>query len=139
MANTLHVAEKDNFTPVGKEMGKWMDQVLGSNFQHYGHADRWKPAINLCEHETHFCVIVDLAGIQASEIDLCAEEGVLVLTGERAMAAEPDTKGEMCLHLMEIDYGPFRREIQLPDGVNIDAIEAFYRNGYLWVHIPKAT
>ncbi len=137
MVNVLRMAEKDRFTSMGRGMGKWMDQVLGSSFQHYRQADSWRPAINLCEHDTYYCVVVDLAGVKASEIDLRAEEGVLILTGDRAMPSEPDSQGDVRLHLMEIDHGPFNREIQLPEGVDVDATEAFYRNGYLWVRIPK--
>lgn len=139
MVNVLHVAERDKFTSMGREMGKWMDQVLGSSFQHYGHTDSWRPSINLCEHDTYYCVVVDLAGVKASEIDLRAEEGVLILAGDRAMPSEPQSPGEVRLHLMEIDHGPFHREIQLPEGVDVEAIEALYRNGYLWIRIPKTT
>jgi len=137
MPNVLHVAEKDKYTSIGRQMGKWVDQVLGPSFQHYAPADSWKPAVNLCEHEAFYCAIVDLAGVKASEIDLRVEEGLLVLTGERAMPGQAESKGSVRLHLMEIDHGRFHRAIQLPENVDIDAIEAFYRNGYLWVRIPK--
>jgi len=139
MVNVLHVAEKDKFTPMDREMGRWMDQVLGPSFQHPRHADSWRPAINLCEHGTHYCITVDLAGAKASEIDLRAEEDVLILAGDRAMPSDPEAKGEVRLHLMEIDHGPFHREIRLPQGVDVNGIEAFYRNGYLWIRIPKTT
>ena len=139
MVNALHLAEKGDFTPMGGKMSKWMDHVLGPNFRHYGHTDNWTPAINLCEHERYYCVVVDLAGVQAAKIDLRAEGGVLVLAGDRAMPSEPKSVGNVRLHLMEIDQGPFHREIQLPEGVDVDAIEAFYRNGYLWIRIPKTS
>ena len=138
MTNVLQVAEKDRFTSMGKQMGRWMDQVLGSSFQ-YCHSDAWKPAINLCEYKTHYAVVVDLAGVKAAEIDLRAEEGMLVLSGDRAVPADCEPRGESRVHLMEIDHGQFRRAIQLPEDVDVDAIEALYRNGYLWVRIPKAT
>ena len=137
MANDLGLAEKDRFTSLGKQMGRWMDQVLGQSFQHYCHSDSWRPAINLCEHEKYFCVIVDLAGVKAQEVDLRAEEGMLVLSGERQMPSEPESKGEVRIHLMEIDHGRFHRAVELPPNVDIDAIKAFYRNGYLWIRIPK--
>jgi HSP20 family protein len=139
MTRVLHVAEKDRFTSMGRQMGRWVDQVLGSSFQQFCRGDSWRPAINLCEYDAHYSVIVDLAGLKASEIDLQAEEGRLVLTGEREVPAEPQTTGEVRVHLMEIDHGRFQRAVQLPGNVNIDGIEAFYRNGYLWVRIPKNT
>jgi len=139
MASGLLLAEKDKFTSMGRQMGRWVDQVLGQGFQHFCHSDSWRPAINLCEYDSHYCVIVELAGVQAGEIDLQAEAGRLVLTGERVMPVEPKAGGEVRVHLMEIDHGRFQRTIQLPEGVNIDAIEAFCRNGYLWIRLPKNT
>ena len=43
------------------------------------------------------------------------------------------------IHLMEIDHGAFSREVELPLDVNRDNITANYRNGMLWVEIPKTT
>jgi len=37
---------------------------------------------------------------------------------------------------MEIDYGPFEREIDLPVEVEIDKAYAEQRNGLLWIALP---
>lgn len=137
MSNVMCATEKDKFAAASDQMSRWMDQVLGPSFQHYRHPGGWKPAINLCEYDTHYCVVVDLAGVKAPEIDLRAEKGVMILEGERPMPMAPDATGEARLHLMEIDHGRFSRTIELPEGINVDAIEAFYRNGFLWIRVPK--
>jgi HSP20 family molecular chaperone IbpA len=41
------------------------------------------------------------------------------------------------VHLMEIDHGMFAREVELPKDVDHERITANYRNGLLWVEIPK--
>jgi len=139
MANEVVFAEEDKVTPIGDQMSRWLDKVLGASFRHFGPCDVWKPAINLCEFEDHYCLVVDLAGMQAGKIDLRVEAGALFITGERPLPANPDEthQGEMRLHLMEIDYGRFLREVKLPDDVLVDSIEATYRSGYLWVKIPR--
>jgi HSP20 family protein len=139
MANGLILAEEDKFTPIGEQMGRWMDKVLGASFRHFGPYDAWRPAINLCEFADHYCLVAELAGMQAGEIDLRIENGTLFITGQRPMPSNPDdkSKGEVRLHLMEIDQGPFLREVKLPDDVDAEAIEATYRSGYLWVRIPR--
>lgn len=137
MANGIRLAEEDKFTPIGEQMSRWMDQVLGGSFRHYGSCDVWKPAINLCEHADYYCLVAELAGMQAGEIDLRVEEGTLFLTGERSTPRDPKVQGEAKLHLMEIDHGRFLREVKLPEDVDADAIEATYRSGYLWVRIPR--
>jgi len=37
---------------------------------------------------------------------------------------------------MEIDYGPFQRELELPDEVDVRKIHADQHNGLLWIHLP---
>jgi len=37
---------------------------------------------------------------------------------------------------MEIDYGPFIREVPLPAEVEIDKAHAEQRNGLLWISLP---
>ncbi|MFQ6049087.1 MAG: Hsp20/alpha crystallin family protein [Phycisphaerae bacterium] len=38
---------------------------------------------------------------------------------------------------MEIDEGPFRRELQIAEEVDRSRITARYANGYLWIELPK--
>jgi HSP20 family molecular chaperone IbpA len=42
----------------------------------------------------------------------------------------------MRLLAMEIDYGPFEREVLLPDQVEINEAHAEQRNGLLWISLP---
>jgi len=44
---------------------------------------------------------------------------------------------KMRVHLMEIDHGPFTREVELPPDADRAGITATYRNGMLWIEIPK--
>ena len=37
---------------------------------------------------------------------------------------------------MEIDYGPFERQMTLPAEVEIDKAHAEQRNGLLWISLP---
>ena len=37
---------------------------------------------------------------------------------------------------MEIDYGPFQRDIRLPADIKIANVHADQRNGTLWIHLP---
>ena len=43
------------------------------------------------------------------------------------------------IHLMEIDHGAFCREVELPEDVDRERISATYRNGMLWIELPKVT
>jgi HSP20 family molecular chaperone IbpA len=41
------------------------------------------------------------------------------------------------MHLMEIDHGSFARDVELPQNVHHEQINARYRDGMLWVVLPK--
>lgn len=97
----------------------------------------WRPAINAYRCESCFRVCVDLAGVDKSMIDLTVSEQRLTVRGVREVP-EPDDESGPALQMiaMEIDYGPFEREIQLPDDVDIEGIHAEQKNGLLWIHLP---
>lgn len=65
--------------------------------------------------------------------------------GDDGQRAQPPAAAEhpephahkMRVHLMEIDHGPFTREVELPPDADRAGITATYRNGMLWIEIPK--
>jgi len=106
-------------------------------------SETWTPNVNLYETDTAYLVCVDLAGVDKEKIDLTVENNRLKLRGTRAVpsnaeSAETDLRGRRVrLHLMEIDHGAFCREVELPDDVKHDRINASYRSGLLWIELPK--
>ena len=85
----------------------------------------WAPAINAYRCQECIRICVDLAGVERS------------LIGTRELP-EPSHAEEHTVQLlaMEIDYGPFEREIDLPVEVEIDKAHAEQRNGLLWIALP---
>jgi HSP20 family protein len=130
-------SQEDLFSSMNRQMGRWVDHVLGAGRRQYSPDKSWIPAVNLYEDRERYCMVVDLAGVRPEEAELKIEKDVLVLTGERAAPAIPDPAGAVRLHVMEIDHGPFCRTLKLPPGIDREAIFATYREGYLWVCLPK--
>ncbi len=97
----------------------------------------WEPDINAysCEHCIRICV--DLAGVDRSEIDLMVEPQRVIIRGTRELP-EPTREEGRALRLlaMEIDYGPFEREVLFPTEVDVDQAHAEQRNGLLWITLP---
>ena len=122
---------------LSREMTGWVDRVLGRDYHRYVPEESWSPAVNLYEDDCQYMMVVDLAGVRIQEIDLGVEDDVLVLTGRRDPPGLPEGSGGRSVHLMEIDHGKFTRKFELPPSVNVDAIEASYRCGYLWIRMPK--
>ena len=97
----------------------------------------WQPAINAYRCEKCIRVCVDLAGVDRSQIDLTVEPQRIVVRGERDVPEPTHAEGgAMQLLAMEIDYGPFERELHLPEVVDIERVHAEQRNGLLWISLP---
>ena len=99
-------------------------------------AHTWQPAINA--YRCHKCirVCVDLAGVEPSGIDLTVESERLILRGVRDVPEPTHAEGRAVqLLAMEIDYGPFEREVRLPALVDIEKVRAEQRNGFLWISL----
>jgi HSP20 family protein len=117
--------------------GQWIEHVLGPNYRKFSPGETWTPAVNIYETPRLFCVLVELAGIKAEQIDLRMEGGKLVISGQRPAPNLPESDGVVRLHHMEIDHGHFCRSLELPPEVNGDEIEAFHQVGFLWIYLPK--
>jgi HSP20 family protein len=79
-------------------------------------------------------VLVELAGVDPESIELVVAEGMLQVSGERV---RPRGGGHV-YQQMELDYGAFRRQIQLGDDVDVTKALATYEQGILKVVAPIA-
>jgi HSP20 family protein len=97
----------------------------------------WQPAINAYRCEKCVRICVDLAGVDRSLIDLTIEGRQMFVRGVREVPEPSDTEGRALQMLaMEIDYGPFEREVQLPAEIDAEEVHAEQRNGLLWIYLP---
>jgi HSP20 family protein len=111
-------------------------ELSRSRFSRFA-AHAWEPAINAYRCEKCIRICVDLAGVDRSVIDLTVEPRRVVIRGTRELPEPTNAEGQAVqLLAMEIDYGPFMREVQLPVEVEIDEAHAEQRNGLLWISLP---
>ncbi|MCK4660146.1 MAG: Hsp20/alpha crystallin family protein [Phycisphaerae bacterium] len=132
---------KDLFDKMADEMGAIRDSIMeemkSRNYFCSSGRDSWDPSLNLYELDDRFIVCVDLAGMQRAQINVQAEKDILHIRGVRPKPEIPDAAGDVSVLVMEIDSGKFHRKVHLPDDVDIDAMEATYRNGYVWIILPR--
>jgi HSP20 family protein len=81
-----------------------------------------------------FVVLVELPGVDPASIEIVVAEDMLQVSGERV---RPRADGQV-YQQMELDYGPFRRQIQLGDDVDVAKALATYERGILKVVAPIA-
>jgi len=97
----------------------------------------FRPRVDVyyCGDEQPRAVIkADLSGLSSENINIEMHGRTLVITGERTAR---DAEGRVYQQI-EIESGPFRREIQLGADVLADQARATYEDGILRVEIPLA-
>lgn len=96
-------------------------------------AAQWQPAVDICENDGGFLLVMDVPGIAPEAVDISVHNGVLTVQGERNL----DTQ-ETKTSIRERWQGQFIRRFSLPDGVEIDEIAAKIEHGVLALNIPKS-
>jgi len=104
---------------------------LGGRVVRRSHA--WHPPTDVLETDDAVVVVVEIAGMRGLNISVTIDRQVLSIRGAR-----PDTNVCKTYHQMEIDYGEFASNVQVPFRVDSDKIEATYSDGFLKVVLPKA-
>jgi HSP20 family protein len=84
--------------------------------------------------EKSFRISIELPGIDAKGIEITVSDNMLAIKGEKKDDREKETQG---YYLREREYGSFERFIELPPGIDHDAIEAEFAGGVLSVVLPK--
>ena len=136
------LVQEPPFQNVSRQMSKMMEQ-LQKGYYGFMPSETWIPTVNLYETEEAYHVCFDLAGVDKEKIDLVVHEQRLTLRGHRAVPhCEKTLPGcddsvKVRVHVMEIDHGPFAREVELPEDVVKEKIAAAYHDGLLWVELPK--
>lgn len=90
--------------------------------------------INIYETAKNFFVEANIAGYNPEEIKIEIDDNSLVLEIEEKENKEEDNK---TYHYKEIHQSHFRKEIRLPNYININKAESKSKNGILTIEIPK--
>ncbi|MFA5864744.1 MAG: Hsp20/alpha crystallin family protein [Phycisphaerae bacterium] len=133
---SLQLGGKSDLSDLAFQVNQIMDQFMQKSFFRFRPCGRWQPAINLYETETMFVVCIDMAGIDPKQVEIHAKNNILYIAGERATPVPAEASCAKIL-VMEIDHGPFYREVSLPEDVDVSKVEARYHLGFLWVELPK--
>src|SRR5512143_2638451 len=92
------------------------------------------PPVDVYEDENSIQVRLEVPGIDEKDIDVCLENNVLTIRGERKF--EKDEKEEN-FHRVERRYGSFTRSFTLPATVHAEDVQADYEKGVLKIRLAK--
>lgn len=115
-----------------------LDEVFGGSCVTYVVPETrglYSPRIDIIETADTFNVSAEIPGMNESDIGVSVHRGVLTISGEKKVR---DESRVVNYHHTERSYGCFARDISLPDTVDMDKMEATYRNGVLSIRLPKS-
>lgn len=93
------------------------------------------PAVDVVEKDDAFEVSAEIPGIDQQDIKVMLSNGFLTIRGEKQEEKEDKQKE---YHVSERRYGSFQRSFQIPDGVDVDKVEASFKKGILNIKLSKS-
>ena len=92
------------------------------------------PRVNVLEGDGDYTVTAELPGLDEKELKVELNDGRLTIEGEKKAERNDEASD---FHLVERTFGTFKRTFQVPKDVNVDGIDASFKNGVLAVTLPK--
>lgn len=94
---------------------------------------QFTPPTDMIEQVDKLLVIVEIAGMRAGDFNIILYNRQLTITGIRQ---RPDT-AVAAYHRVEIGFGKFRIDLNLPWSVDREAVSTSYEHGFLTIEIPR--
>lgn len=94
------------------------------------------PRISLGSTPTSAEVLAFVPDINTQSLDIEIDKNVLTLQGERVIAA-PNTEDKATVYAQERFSGKFKRVVSLPDDVDVNNVNATYKDGVLRISIAR--
>jgi len=90
--------------------------------------------IDVLEQDGKFIVRSTIPGVAPEDLDIEIENNVLSIKAEHKQEAMSE---EAKVYRREVAYGAFSRSIRLPENLNLEAVDAEFKNGVVTISIPK--
>ena len=92
------------------------------------------PTADIFETEDALTVVLEMPGVDRSNIDVNVENGVLMIEGRIDFSKYEDLQPVYS----EYNIGPFRRSFRISSRIDQDKIRADMRDGVITLTLPKA-
>lgn len=90
------------------------------------------PRVDIFENDQELLLVADLPGVTRDDLRINLDNDQLILEGTR----REETKGTVLAgEFRDIDY---HRAFLVPQGIDIDKINADLKQGVLYLHLPKS-
>ncbi len=91
-------------------------------------------AVDIYETDNDIVIMAPIGGVRRDEIEIITEKDMVIVKGNRERKEKEDIKN---FYSKECFFGPFSREIILPEETDPSRIKANLENGVLVIRAPK--
>ncbi len=115
-----------------------LDEMRKRSFCDYRASGTWLPTINIYSSDAAYFICVELAGVDRESVVVdCPDPHHVRIGGTRARPRSSGIEDSCSIELLEIDEGPFCRQIDFSENIEVAAIEVAYERGFLWITLRK--
>ena len=97
-------------------------------------ADTVAPYVDIKDKEGKIIVAADIPGVEKGDVSITVRGDTLEISAEKKEVKEEKEEGYI---RRERSYKKFYRSIPLPTAVDKDKVDATFKNGVLWIEMPK--
>lgn len=119
---------------LSNRLGQMFDE---GGFPTPSNGGNWMPAVNVEENADHLVLTAELPGMKREDVELEVENNILTIRGEKSEERQEGDENKR-YHVWERRYGSFQRSFTLPRTVKADDIAAEFKDGILYVRMPKS-
>lgn len=138
---TMTAREANPFTALQREIDRLFDD-FARGFGAFpswptlttGRAADLMPSMDVTENEKEIEITTELPGLDEKDVQINLADNILTITGEKKEEKEEKDKN---YRMVERSYGSFSRTLELPEGIDADAVKASMTKGVLKVTVPK--
>jgi HSP20 family protein len=94
---------------------------------------QFTPPTDVIELTDRLMVMVEIAGMRAGDFNVILQNRRLTITGTRQRPGAEVA----AYHQVEIGFGDFRIDLNLPWAADRDAVTATYEQGFLTIELPR--
>ncbi len=92
------------------------------------------PPADVYESPNLFIIRVEMPGLERESLSVSLDENNLIIKGSKKSFTGAK---DVIIHQIEIDYSDYHKVFRLPENVDTSNIKATYRDGHLYIAIPK--
>lgn len=94
---------------------------------------QFTPPTDIIELVDRLLVVVEIAGMSSEDFNIVLEKRHLTVSGSRQRSGS----NAAAYHQVEIGYGPFRVDLNLPWDADREGVTANYEQGFLTIELPR--